>query len=301
MKKNNFAKEIFFLFIGLLLLIALIICVYLVSLDRKYIETNATVVDVVKDGDKNKITFNYTVSGDTYEYVVTRSEDLKIGSKFKLYYMEDNVNKAKLSKTNKLIFVCPLIGLVLCTIGVLEMVKKRRMDNNEEEEYKTKVISVLGETQRLKIITDGQTPLDYSKSLEETIEVPVKSIMKRNNKIEVLDKQEEVFEKPIRKNDKKIVGERKVIPNYYYVSNGALVYEEFGKEMLEIDFKDIEKVIKTVNRHGKVVKLVVIANKCHYVLTNMGKCDIEVTSNLLYNKLLAVDESFNFEVENKEY
>mgnify|MGYP003297095597 CR=1 FL=1 len=43
------------------------------------------------------------------------------------------------------------------------------------------------------------------------------------------------------------------------------------------------------------------AKNIEYVLTNLGQCDIEVTANLLHNKIIAIDENFIFEVENKNY
>lgn len=299
MKKESIAKEIVFLFIGFLLLIALIVCVYVISLDREYIQTTASVTEVIESEDK--VIYTYIVKGEEYECKAKRN-GAKLGDRVRLYYHSDNVKKAKLNKTSKLIFVCPLIGLVLCGIGVFESIKKRKKEENmEEEQYKTKVISILGETQKLKIITDGDSGSEYAKSLEETIEVPVKSILRKKNEIEVLDEDKVIFERSFKKNKRKIVKEdRKVIPNYYYVSNGALVYEEFGKDTNEINFNDITRVVKTVNNDGNVVKLVVYANGKQYVLTNMGKCDIEVTANLLHNKMIAINEGFEFVEEHKE-
>lgn len=299
MKKESIAKEIVFLFIGFLLLIALIVCVYVISLDREYVQTTASVTEVLENEDK--VIYTYIVKGEEYECKAKRNGS-ELGDRVRLYYHSDNVKKAKLNKTSKLIFVCPLIGLVLCGIGVIESIKKRKKEENiEEEQYKTKVISVLGETQKLKIITDGDSSSDYAKSLEETIEVPVKSILKKRNEIEVLDEDKVIFERSFKKNKRKIVKEdRKVIPNYYYISNGALVYEEFGKDTNEINFNDITRVVKTLNNDGNVVKLVVYANGKQYVLTNMGKCDIEVTANLLHNKMIAINEGFEFVEEHKE-
>lgn len=299
MKKESISKEIVFLFIGFLLLISLIVCVYVISLDREYIQTTAVVSEVLESEDK--VVYTYMVKGEEYECKAKRNE-AKLGDRVRLYYHSDNVKKAKLNKTSKLIFVCPLIGLVICGIGVFESIKRRKKEENiEEEQYKTKVISILGQTQKLKIITDGETGAEYAKSLEETIEVPVKNILKRKNEIEVLDEDPVVFERSLKKHKRRITKEsRKIIPNYYYVSNGALVYEEFGKDIDEIEFNDIKRIVKTVNSNGNVVKLVVYANGNQYVLTNMGKCDIEVTANLLHNKMIAINEGFEFVEEHKD-
>lgn len=300
MKKNKFGKEIFFLFIGFLLLLSLILCVYVISVDREYIQTTAIVEKVTDD----KITYSYVVKDEEYKCKSKKKDGIKVGDKIKLYYHKNNVEQAKLNRTSNIIFLCPLTGLILCVIGVVEVIKKKKKDNDEDEEqYKTKVISVLGQTQKLKIITDGDTGSEYAKSLEETMEVPVKAILKKKNEIEQLDKDnDEIFEKSIRKSRRKVVKEdKKIIPNYYYVSNGALVYEEFGKGVNEIDFADIKHVLKVVNKDDNVVKLVVSTKTYQVVLTNMGKCDIEVVTNLLHNKLIALDENFEFEVENKKY
>ena len=179
MKKESISKEIVFLVIGFLLLISLIVCVYVISLDREYIRTTASVTEVLKEEDK--VIYTYIVKGEEYECKAKRNE-AKLGDRVELFYHKDNYKKAKLSKTSTLIFVCPLIGLVICGIGVVESIKKKKRESDlEEEQYKTKVISVLGQTQKLKIITDGETGPEYAKTLEETIEVPVKSILKKNN------------------------------------------------------------------------------------------------------------------------
>lgn len=299
MKKESISKEIVFLVIGFLLLISLIVCVYVISLDREYILTSASVTEVMKSEDKAIYTYN--VKGVEYEYLAKRN-NYNLEDKVQIYYHKENPGKAKLNKTNKLILLCPLIGLINCVVGVLESIRKRKIDELvEESQYKTKVISILGKTQKLKIITDGETGADYAKSLEETIEVPVKNILRKKNEIEEINKDNVIFGKSLRKTKNKInKDDKKIIPNYYYVSNGALVYEEFGGDVQEISFLDIKEVIKTVNSEGNVVKLVVIANNIQYVLTNMGKCDIEVTSNLLHNKLIALNPDFEFIIEQKE-
>ena len=202
--------------------------------------------------------YSYVVKDEEYKCKSKKKDGIKVGDKIKLYYHKNNVEQAKLNRTSNIIFLCPLTGLILCVIGVVEVIKKKKKDNDEDEEqYKTKVISVLGQTQKLKIITDGDTGSEYAKSLEETMEVPVKAILKRKNEIEQLDKDnDEIFEKSIRKSRRKVVKEdKKIIPNYYYVSNGALVYEEFGKGVNEIDFADIKHVLKVVNKDDNVVTL----------------------------------------------
>ena len=302
--KKEIIKKIFFMFIGLLLLLSLILCVYTISLDRKYVRTTAMIEDVVQVKNHNEVTFKYIVSGEEITKSFKTKADLQKGKTRSIYYKKDDVNDVKLEKTSKLILLCPLIGLVIWAFAIFSSMKQKKLaEEKEEEQYRTKVISILGQTQKLKIITDGETGAEYAKSLEETIEVPVKSIIRKKNEIEVLDEGNiDIFEKSLKKLRRRNISRegKKVIPNYYYVSNGALVYEEFGKGVDEITFDSITKVIKTINKDGNVIKLVVVTDSCQYVLTNMGKCDIETTANLLHNKLIAINEGFEFEVENKE-
>ena len=132
--KKGTVKEYVFLFIGLLLLISLFICIYLVNLDRQYIHTTATISDVVELEDTNKVTLNYNVAGESYDYEVSYKGEVIVGDKVDLSYFKENFAIAKLNKTNKLIFVCPLIGFILCVIGIVEIMRKKKMDADKEEE-----------------------------------------------------------------------------------------------------------------------------------------------------------------------
>ena len=102
MKKESIAKEIVFLFIGFLLLIALIVCVYVISLDREYVQTTASVTEVIESEDK--VIYTYIVRGEEYECKAKRNGS-NVGDRVRLYYHSDNYKKAKLNKTSKLIFL----------------------------------------------------------------------------------------------------------------------------------------------------------------------------------------------------
>ena len=75
MKKNKFGKEIFFLFIGFLLLLSLILCVYVISVDREYIQTTAIVEKVTDD----KITYSYVVMDEEYKCKSKKKDGIKVG------------------------------------------------------------------------------------------------------------------------------------------------------------------------------------------------------------------------------
>ena len=99
----------------------------------------------------------------------------------------------------------------------------------------------------------------------------------------------------------KKVEQRRVLPNYYYISGTSLIYEEAGKEAKEISLKTVKKVVRTVNSEGNVVKLIVSNDEIKCILTNMKNIDLEQVASLLNNKMRTIDESFKEEVEYKEY
>ena len=60
-------KRVFFIFVGILLLLSLILCVYTVSLDRKYVRTTASAGEVVKvDGKYSTDFFVIKTNGDVF-------------------------------------------------------------------------------------------------------------------------------------------------------------------------------------------------------------------------------------------
>ena len=79
------------------------------------------------------------------------------------------------------------------------------------------------------------------------------------------------------------------------------MYEEAGKEQKELSLKNVKKVVRTVNEAGSVVKLTVESDEVKCILTNMKNIDLEQLSNLLRNKMRAMDENSEEVVEHKEY
>lgn len=420
-------RSVLFLVIGILLLLSLVICIYIIGGEQDLVKTEADVIDVNKDADgtgKNDVTVVYDVDGVEYEYNFMYKDDINKDDKISIYYHKKNKTAVQTFKTSKLIFVCPLIGLALCIIGLVELFKK---NNDGEDEFKTSVIGVVGNTQQLKIVTNNDTPVkEYEKSAEEKVETQVKTIKKEvvepvvqeavapvapvapvvpvapapapvkkvaSSVAEIPPKMvapESVVEpselpavkeektpvpivqpkvvpkapeasvasvkpvtpKPVQtstsvenaifkkvqnsmatsdskakveineddikqvikdvlkeviqevkeeKEEPKVIEQKRVLPNYYYISGTSLIYEEPGKEAKEISLKTVKNVVRTVNSEGNVVKLVVSNEEVKCILTNMKNIDLEQVANLLYNKMRTIDENFKEEVEHKEY
>lgn len=304
-------RSILFLVIGILLLLSLIICIYIVHNENDLVKVTALVVDVKKDSDgtgKNDVTVDYDVDNTTYRYNFYYRDEVNVGDEIEVFYHEDNVTSVQVYKTSKFIFVCPLIGLALCVLGLFELFKKNK-DEDDAEDFKTQVISVVGNTEQLEIITDdNDESIKYEKIPEEKEEAEVKAIsgkkdniledkIIKDNKVKESEKVD-VKNKDVVENENKIL---KILPSYYYVTNTSLVYEEKGKETKEIDFKDVKDIIKTINSVNKVVKIVVLTDQVRCVLTKMKDIDLEETANLLHNRMLQVDEDFQEDVEYKEY
>ena len=175
-ERETVLRSVLFLVIGILLLLSLVICVYIVSDESDLIKVEADVTDVTKDVDgtgKNDVTISYEVDGVTYHDNFYYKDDVNIDDKIPIYYHENDVKSIKTFKTSKLIFICPAIGLVLCLLGLFELFRKDH-NNDGEDEFKTAVINVVDNTQQLKIVTDNTPVKEYFKTPEEKIE-PVQS------------------------------------------------------------------------------------------------------------------------------
>lgn len=442
-------RSVLFLVIGILLLLSLVICIYIVSGEKDLVQIDSTVIDVKKDADgtgKNEVTVIYEVDGTSYEYNFYHKEDVNVDDKIPIFYHSENATSVTTYKVPKIIFICPVIGLILCILGLYELFKKNS-NNDGEEEFKTSVIGVVGNTQQLKIVADDTEAQKYEKTTEEKVEPVVKTIKKVvtiqtkpaetesttaaavvvppvpekkvssspiiiEKKVEEKEpEKEQPVEPPVEKTvepeipakedlpvevpkpaEKKVstmveadpsvntqpvvsktpevkpeektteekvadkapdmtdaivkkvqstmasadskkvtideddikqaikdvlkeviaevkeektppkkVEQRRVLPNYYYISGTSLIYEEAGKEAKEISLKTVKNVVRTVNSEGNVVKLIVSNEEIKCILTNMKNIDLEQVASLLNNKMRTIDESFKEEVEYKEY
>ena len=396
-QKETNLRSVLFLVIGILLLLSLVICIYIVSGESDLVKTTALVTDVSKDSagtGKIDISVTYDVDGQSYKYDYYHKGEVEEGDKVTLYYHEKNPSSVQTFKTNKLIFIWPVIGLGLCILGLLELFRK---SDDDEDEFETSVIGVVGNTQQLKIVTDDAPVQTYQPTPEETHEVAVKAVKKEEpipepvveEPVESVPVEEEINEpvadkvipehvseptpvappKPeptpavvpapvevvqnveqpktesatnsvedalVQKVQNNVAGaaainedeikkvikdvlkeviqevkedkapaepivQKRVLPNYYYISGTSLIYEEAGKEPQEIELKTVSSVVRTINSVGNIVKLVVSTPAVKCVLTNMKNIDLEQLASLLNNKMCTIDEGFKEEIEYKEY
>ncbi|MBR6820763.1 MAG: hypothetical protein IKM55_00895 [Bacilli bacterium] len=198
-QKETNLRSVLFLVIGILLLLSLIICIYIVSAESDLIKISAEVVEVdtkrTSTG-KVKLVVNYDVNGQPYKYDnYMYKGEIQVGDKVSLYYHEKQPASVQPFKTNKLIFIFPVIGLALCILGLFELFKKN--DDDDDVEFETAVIGVVGNTQQLKIVTDDTDVAKYEPTPEEVVEAPVKTVVK-----------EEVVEEPA-----PVVEEQPVVEN----------------------------------------------------------------------------------------
>lgn len=174
-QKETNLRSVLFLVIGVLLLLSLIICIYIVSGERDLAQVSSEVVELV-DPDSGGMIVTYDVDGQTYRYDYGPNTEHQVGDKIKIYYHTTNPSLVQKFKTNKLIFIFPVIGLALCILGLFELFKKN--DDDDDEEFETSVIGVVGNTQQLKIVTDDTEVKSYEPTPEEVVEAPVKAVVK---------------------------------------------------------------------------------------------------------------------------
>ena len=162
-------RSIVFVIIGVLLLLSLIICIYLTNGEKDLVPIDAKVINVKKDSDgtgKNDVIVTYDVNNVTYEYRFYYRDDVNVDDKITIYYHENNVTSVQTFKTSKFIFICPIVGLLLCAVGLFELFRKHKEDEDDLEDFNTKTISIIGNTQQLEIITDDGEVIDYVKTPE---------------------------------------------------------------------------------------------------------------------------------------
>lgn len=395
-QRESTLRSVLFLVVGALLVFSLIVCIFIFLGEKDLVKTEATVIKVLKDAkgtDTHNITVTYDVNGILYEYTLNYKEDVNVDDKIVVYYHGDNVTTVQTFKTTKLIFICPIIGLVLCALGLYELFKKP----TEGDEFKTTTIEVINPIEKKKEIEapvkeekeEPKVEKEVVKSVKIIEEVPeatvseepvVKSVIKEEieekapkkeepkeevviknvENVEVKPVEEKVVEEPVlpkqveeKKEEKpassmedaimkkvqdsmdntnkvevdeddlkkvikdmlkeviqevqeekeppKKVEQKRVLPNYYYISGTSLIYEEPGKDAKEISLKTVKSVVRTVNSEGNVVKLIVSNDETKCVLTNMKNIDLEQVASLLNNKMRTIDENFKEEIEYKEY
>lgn len=192
-QKETNLRSVLFLVIGILLLLSLIICIYIVSGERDLVQVSSEVVELV-DPESGGMIVTYDVDGQTYRYDYGPNTEHQVGDKIKIYYHTTNPSLVQKFKTNKLIFIFPVIGLALCILGLFELFKKN--DDDDDEEFETSVIGVVGNTQQLKIVTDDTEVKTYEPTPEEVVEAPVKAVVKEEVQ-PVVEETAPVVEQPV--------------------------------------------------------------------------------------------------------
>ncbi len=258
-------RSIIFLVIGILLVLSLVICIYIVSGERDLVPIKATVVNVKDDKDgtgKNDVTVMYEVNGTTYEYNFYYKDSVKRDDMLSIYYHKDNVNSVQPYKTSKLIFVCPVVGLILCIYGLIELLTKSKFYTISDAEVKTKVVGEDEKTQQLRIITDDVKTTDYIKTPEEEAEVPVKGLKMTDKKVEEDSHEKEpefeVVEKDLIENVGLIKDDEvseKVIEEETKISLNEEVKKEVKEKTKDVvkETKKEEKIVEP-KKETKVVK-----------------------------------------------
>ena len=179
-QKETNLRSVLFLVIGILLLLSLIICIYIVSGESDLVETTAVVEEIHSTSTDTKevqVTVAYDVNGQPYKFKYNHKGEVKKGDKVTLYYHEKKPISVQTYKTKKIIFIWPILGLALCILGIFELFRKND-DDDDDDELETSVIGVVGNTQQLKIVTDDTEVKEYEKTPEEEKEVEVKTVSK---------------------------------------------------------------------------------------------------------------------------
>ena len=282
-------RSLIFLVIGILLVLSLVICINIVNSEKDLVATNATVIKIKEDKDgtgKNDITAVYDVGKTTYQYNFYYKDNIKVDDEIKIYYHEKDVTSVQVSKTSKLIFLFPIVGIVLCVFGLFELFSKHKEDEKviDENEIKAKVIDEDDKTKTFKIIND-QEKSNYTKTEEEKEEVAVKNIKDKNKQV---DKDLDDIT-------------NKIIPSNYELTDDKILYQEKGKKKQEINLSEISKIIKTINSDKELIKVTVKYNDSLYIFTSMPYMDLKEFADNLHDKMKKINEDILEEIEYKEW
>lgn len=175
-------RSVLFLVIGILLLLSLVICLYIVSSESDLVKVTSEITEIktnAENAEEMEIYVTYDVDGQSYKYLYEPQDpsEFKMGDKVVIYYHEKAPSSVQTFKTSKLIFIWPVIGLALCILGIFELFRKTD-DEDDEDEFETSVIGVVGNTQQLKIVTNDTEVQAYEPTPEEVVEAPVKTVVK---------------------------------------------------------------------------------------------------------------------------
>ena len=306
-------RSIVFLVIGLLLVLSLVICINIVSSEKDLVATKATVISIKEDKDgtgKNDITVVYDVNNVTYKYNFYYKDNVKVDEEVDIYYHEKNITSVQLKKTSKYIFICPLLGIILCVIGLFELFSKNKDDEEEivitkDENLNTKVVAEDERTQTIKIINDIEES-NYVKTSEETEEVPVREIINKldNNVIEddfntrQIDHLVDMVRREVDEPKKEKV---KVIPSSYKISDNYLIFKEKGKPEDKLDISKIRSLVKTINSEKKLIKITIKSEQYVCIFTDMPKINLDKFASELHNTIKIYNKNLLEEIDYKEW
>ncbi len=256
-------KSILFLVIGILLLLSLVICIYIINGEHDLIATEASVIDVKKDetgNGKNDVTVSYDINDVTYQYNFYYKESVNLDDKITIYYHENNVNSVTTFKTKKYIFIFPILGIVLCILGIMELFKN---SNKEDNEFKTEVIDTVGNTQMLEIVTDDTVVEEYVKNPEEHIEPKVKLLKKRNKSLALAENGKRKVQQVT--NALKKSFNKKIVINLYSVLDKTVLLKGKDKQY-EIAILYIETIAIDRNTLGDILKVILYCKDGNYLI-----------------------------------
>ena len=165
-------RSILFLVVGVLLLLSLVICIYIVHSENDLVKTEANVIKVENDTEgtgKNKVTVVYDVDGQSYEYEFIYKDKIKENDKLSIYYHSKEKDSVQTFKTSKIIFICPLIGLMLCGVGLFELFKHYK---DSSINSKTQALGVSGDSKKISIVTSDDLEKKVTEEVKNEVVAP---------------------------------------------------------------------------------------------------------------------------------
>ena len=104
-QKETNLRSVFFLVIGILLLLSLVICIYIVSGESDLIKVSSEVVEVGTEktsSGKVKIAVAYDVDGQPYRFdEYYYKGEIQVGDKVDIYYHDKNPTSVQTFKTKR--------------------------------------------------------------------------------------------------------------------------------------------------------------------------------------------------------
>jgi len=306
-------RSIMFLIIGLLLVLSLVICIHIVNNEKDLVPIKATVIKIKDDKDatgKNDVTVVYEVNNTTYQYNFYYKDDIKVDDEISIFYHEKDITSVQTRKTSKLIFICPIIGILLCVLGLFELFTKHKVEEEDsiKDYVNSKVIDEDDKTQTIKILAEGEKST-YKETEEEAEEVPVKNIKTKlistdyisdddNNTMQIDDLVGKV-KKELQKEKK--YESIKIIPSEYKIDKDLIRFKEKGKELQELSINEIEKIIKTINSEKELVKITIKKENYTYIFTSMPSININRFADELHEIIKKKQKGILEEIEYKEW